>query len=88
MPSIRATTDRVIVVPSQPEEVTSGGLYLPEVARETQTQGTVISVGPGVEDLSEGDEIIYTAHAGASIKHEGVEHFSLFKGEIIAVISA
>jgi chaperonin GroES len=87
MSSIRATTDRIIVLPDAAESTTSFGLVLPPVAQGTQTQGTVVSVGQGVDGVEDGDTVIYTEHAGASIQHEGTEHFSLHKGEVLAVVS-
>lgn len=84
---IRAPRDRIIVSPDEPESVTENGLIIPEIARTTQTGGMVISVGPDVDGIEVCDEVIYTAHAGAEIEFEGKTLFSLFKGEVIAVIA-
>jgi chaperonin GroES len=84
--SLRATTDRIIVLPEESESVTATGIIIPEQARQTQTYGTVIAVGPNIKDIQEGDEVIFKEHGGASIEYEGTEHFSLHIGEVIAVV--
>ncbi|MGB9912755.1 MAG: co-chaperone GroES, partial [Candidatus Kapaibacteriota bacterium] len=65
--------DRVIIKPSQPEEVTKGGIIIPDTAKEKPMQGEVVAVGPGktTEDgklipltVKVGDKVLYGKYSG------------------------
>lgn len=86
--------DRVVIKPIEQEEITAGGIVLPESAKEKPQRGTVVAVGPGkVEDgnrvaldVKEGDTILFAKYAGTEIKIEGEKVLILRESDILAVI--
>ncbi len=74
---IRPLDDRVVVEPLEAEEKTSGGILLPDSAREKPQRGRVLAVGPGklqddgkrlAIEVAVGDEVLYGRYAGNEIK--------------------
>ena len=70
--------DRVVVEPIEKEEITAGGIVLPETAKEKPQEGLVLAIGPGrwdedgkkrvAMDVKEGDKVLYAKYAGTEIK--------------------
>jgi chaperonin GroES len=86
--------DKVIVKPKAEEEKTSGGIILPDTAKEKPHEGTVIAVGPGkVLDngerkpmsVKEGDTVIYSKYGGTEITVNGEEYVILDEDSIYAI---
>lgn len=93
--NIRPLDDRVIVQPIDAEETTSGGIVLPDSAREKPQRGTVVAVGPGKlmdsgqrGDLSVavGDEVIYGKYGGSDIELNGNDVKILRESDILAKV--
>ena len=91
---LRPIGDKVIVKPKAEEEKTSGGIILPDTAKEKPHEGTVIAVGPGEVlnngerkpmAVKEGDNVIYSKYGGTEITVEGVEYMILDQDSIYAV---
>ena len=91
---IRPLGDKVVVKASTAEERTSGGIVLPDAARERPQQGTVVSVGPGrlletgeraAMAVKVGDTVIYSKYGGNEIKLDGEEYLILEQDSIYAV---
>ena len=91
---IRPLGDKVVVKASTAEERTSGGIVLPDAAREKPQQGTVVSVGPGelLENgerrpmgVKEGETVIFSKYGGNEIKLDGEEYLILDQDSIYAV---
>jgi chaperonin GroES len=85
--------DRLIVKPIEQEEVTKGGIFLPDTAKEKPQEGEVIAVGPGrlsddgkriTMDVKVGDRVIYAKYGGTEIKVEGEELMILRESDILA----
>ena len=85
--------DRVIIKPLPQEEVTKGGIVLPDTVKEKPQEGKVIAVGPGkvAEDGSRvamevkvGDTVVYAKYAGTEIKEAGDELIILRESDILA----
>ena len=85
--------DRVLVKPLTGEEVTKGGIILPDTAKEKPQRGEVIAVGPGrldeegkriAMDVKKGDKVIYAKFAGTEIKIEDEEYLILRESDILA----
>lgn len=94
-PRLRLLDDRVLVQPDEANQITPGGIVLPDQAKEKPARGTVISVGPGLRlesgersplAVNVGDRVLYTKFGGAEVEHEGREMKMLREGEIFAVI--
>lgn len=88
--------DRVIVRPTQREEVSSGGIVLPDTVQEKPQEGEIVAVGPGrtAEDGKRiameskvGDIVVYSKYAGNEIKEEGDDFLILRESDILAKIS-
>ncbi|MCK5653677.1 MAG: co-chaperone GroES [Dehalococcoidia bacterium] len=88
--------DRVVVRPSSEEEVTKGGIILPDTAKEKPQRGVVIAVGPGRLDeegkrvpmeVKKGDKVIYSKYAGSEIKQDDEEVLILRESDILAKFS-
>jgi chaperonin GroES len=97
MASIKPLGDKVLVLPSTSGETTSGGIVLPDSAKERPQEGTVIAVGEGRTldngtktplPVSEGDLVIYSKYGGTEIKLEGKEYLILDESSILAIKSA
>ena len=88
--------DRVVVQPSQEEEVSKGGIILPDTVKEKPQRGMIIAVGPGRLDeegkripmeVKKGDKVIYSKYAGSEIKHDDKEVLILRESDILAKYS-
>ena len=93
--NLRPLDDRVVVEPSEAEEVTAGGIVLPDAAREKPQRGKVIAVGAGKlldsgnrGELSVGigDEVIYGKYGGSDIEVDGQELKILRESDILAKV--
>ncbi|MDB9493417.1 co-chaperone GroES [Spirulina major CS-329] len=88
--------DRVFIKVSPSEEQTSGGIYLPDTAKEKPQVGTVAAVGPGKLDkdgnrvaveVKVGDSVLYSKYAGTDIKLNGEEYVLLSEKDILASVA-
>ena len=86
--------NRVVVEPIEQEDITAGGIVLPETAKEKPQKGTVIAAGPGeykdgklVElEVKEGDQVLFAKYAGTEIKVEGKKLSILRESHLLAII--
>jgi len=85
--------DRIVVKPIQKEELTRGGIIIPDTVKEKPQEGEVVAVGPGrmtddgtriVMDIKVGDRVIYTKYGGSEIKIDDVEMMILRESDILA----
>jgi len=92
---IRPLGERVVVKPLPTEEVTKGGIVLPDTAKEKPQEGEVVAVGPGrlLEngtrvpiDLKVGDRILFSKYAGNEVKLDDVEYLIMRESDILGVI--
>ena len=90
---LQPLADRLVVKPTQKEEITKGGIYLPDTAKEKPQEGEVVAVGPGrmtedgkriAMDLKVGDKVIYSKYGGSEIKIDDVEMIILRESDILA----
>ncbi len=87
--------DRVIVKPKAPEEVTKGGIILPDTAQEKPMEGEIIAVGSGktddagkkvAMDLKVGDKVLYGKYSGTEVKLNDEEFLIMRESDVYAVI--
>jgi chaperonin GroES len=92
--SFRPLSDKVLVKPSQGEEKSTGGIYIPDSAQQKPIEGEVIAVGPGrvLDDGSRaavtakvGDRVIYSKYGGTELKLDGQEYIILDEDQIYAI---
>ena len=90
---VQPLADRVVIKPIEREEVTKGGIYIPDTAKEKPQEGKVIAVGPGrlsedgkriVMAVKVGDVVIYARYAGTEIKIDAEEYVILRENDILA----
>ena len=92
--AIRPLDDRIVIQPLEAEEKTSGGILLPDTAKEKPQRAKVIAVGDGrlTDDgnrialtVKVGDQVLYGKYAGTEIKYQGQELKILRENEILAL---
>jgi chaperonin GroES len=93
--TLKPLGNRVVVEPIEQEEVTSGGIVLPETAKEKPQKGLVLSVGPGDRDddgdyipmdVKQGDTVLFAKYAGTEIKVEGKKLLILRESDLLAIV--
>ncbi len=94
--NLRPLADRVIVEPLEREETTSGGILLPETAKEKPQEGLVVAAGPGRWDedgkkrlpleVAVNDRVVYAKYSGTEIKLGDKKYLILGEKDILAVI--
>ena len=86
---------RVIVEPIEQEEMTAGGIILPETAKEKPQEGKILAAGPGERDdngaripleVSVGDKVLYAKYSGTEVKMDGRKLLILRESDILAVV--
>ena len=90
---LQPLADRLVVRPIEREEVTKGGIVLPDTAKEKPQEGEILAVGPGrlsddgkriAMEVKVGDRVIYAKYGGTEIKIEDEELVILRESDILA----
>ena len=88
--NLKPLADRIIVKPMTAETKTSGGIIIPDTAKEKPFKGTVVAVGPGKKDepttLKNGDKVLYGKYAGTELSYEGEEYMIMKESDVYAII--
>ncbi len=88
---------RVVIEPIEQEEITAGGIVLPETAKEKPQQGMVLAVGQGdrdedgkriAMDVSVGDKVLFAKYSGTEIKMDGKKLLILRESDILAIVDS
>ena len=86
---------RVIVEPIEQEEMTAGGIILPETAKEKPQEGKILAAGPGERgedgeripmEVQVGDKVLYAKYSGTEVKMDGRKLLILRESDILAVV--
>lgn len=86
---------RVIVEPIEQEEMTAGGIILPETAKEKPQEGKILAAGPGDRDedgkriameVKVGDKVLYAKYSGTEVKMDGKKLLILRESDILAIV--
>src|SRR4030042_1989815 len=94
-PNPKPLGSRVVIEPLEGEEITAGGIVLPETAKEKPQKGTVLSAGPGDRDdegkripmdVSVGDVVLFAKYSGTEIKVDGKKVLILRESDILAIV--
>lgn len=90
MENVRPLHDRVVVKPHERETMTSGGIIIPDTAKEKPLKGKVVAVGVGKKDepmtVNVGDNVIFSKYGGTEVQIDGDEYMILKESEILAII--
>jgi chaperonin GroES len=93
--NLKPLQDRVVVKPADAEEISKGGIILPDTAQEKPQQGEVMAVGPGkIADSGElikpqvkkGDKILYGKYSGTEITVDDEEYLIVRESDIFAIL--
>ncbi len=94
---VKPLNDRVLVKRTEEVQVTKGGIYIPDTAKEKPIEGKVVAVGPGkmsdagnrmALQVKAGDKVLFGKYAGNEIKVEGEEYLMMREEDILAIIAA
>ena len=92
---LRPLDDRVVVQPLEAEEMTAGGIVLPDTAKEKPQRGKVLAAGPGKLldsgkrgelSVKVGDEVVYGRYGGSEVEVDGEELKILRESDILAKV--
>lgn len=88
--NIKLLADRILVEPAAAEQKTSGGIIIPDTAKEKPQKGVVVAVGNGKKDepmeLKVGDVVLYGKYSGKEITFEGKEYMIMKQSDIELII--
>ena len=93
--NLKPLGDRVVVEPIEQEDISAGGIILPETAKEKPQKGTILAVGPGtrdengkrmVLDVERGDIVLFAKYAGTEFKMDGKKLLILKESDLLAVV--
>jgi chaperonin GroES len=93
--SFKPLGGRVLIDPVEQEEVTAGGIVLPETAKEKPQQGKVLAVGPGdrndkgeriAMDVKVGDMILFAKYSGTEVKMEGRKLLIMRESDLLGIV--
>ena len=94
--TLKPLGNRVVVEPLEQEEITAGGIVLPDTAKEKPQKGTIVAVGPGDRDedgdrialdVKVGDVVLYAKYSGTEIKVDGKKVLILRESDILAIVA-
>lgn len=91
---LKPLADKIVVKPSEAEDVSKGGIFLPDTAKKRPVEGKVLAVGPGKlldsgkrvpPEVKVGDIVIYTEYGGTEITVGGEDYVILEESSVLAV---
>ncbi len=94
--SLKPLGNRVVIEPIEQEEITAGGIVLPETAKEKPQKGKILSIGPGDRDeggkripmdVKEGDTVLFAKYSGTEIKVDGKKLLILRESDVLAILA-
>ena len=91
---VKPLHDRVVVKAAELEEMSKGGIILPDTAKEKPQQGEVIAVGPGKTEngvlvepqVKKGDKVLYGKYSGTEVNVDGQEYLIVRESDILAIL--
>ena len=92
---VKPLSDRIVVRQADAEEISSGGIILPDTAQEKPQQGKVMSIGPGKTadngelikmSLKVGDRVLYGKYSGTEVTIDGEEYVFMRESDILAIL--
>ena len=93
--SLKPLGNRVVVEPIEQEDITAGGIVLPETAKEKPQQGMVLSIGPGDRDedgkripmdVKVGEKVLFAKYSGTEMKIDGKKLLILRESDLLAIV--
>ena len=93
--SLKPLGNRVVIDPIEQEEITAGGIVLPETAKEKPQQGLIVAAGPGDRDedgkripmdVKTGDKVLFAKYAGTEMKLDGKKLLILRETDVLGIV--
>jgi chaperonin GroES len=93
--ALRPLRDKVVVKPSDADEKSAGGIFLPDAAKKKPQEGTIIAIGTGrlLDDgtikpltVQVGDKVVYSKYGGTEVKFDGTDYVLLDEDQIFAIL--
>ncbi len=93
--SFKPLGSRVLIEPIEQEEMTAGGIILPETAKEKPQEGKILAIGPGdrdedgkrvAMDVKVGDKVLFAKYSGTEVKMDGKKMLILRESDILGII--
>ena len=92
---IRPLQDRILVKRIEEEEMTKGGIIIPDTAKEKPQEGKVVAAGKGKlsedgkvhpMDVKKGDKVLFSKYAGTEVNLDGIEHLIIREDDVLGVV--
>ena len=92
---VRPLNDRILVKRLEEEEMTKGGIIIPDSAKEKPAEGEIVAVGKGKVndkgdriklDIKVGDRVLFSKYGGTDVKLDGEDHLIMREDDILAVV--
>jgi chaperonin GroES len=92
---VKPLSDRVVIQPLEAEEKTSGGIYLPDTAKEKPQMGKIVAAGPGKTtdtgqlvklEVKVGDTVLYGKYSGTDVTLDGKDYLIVRESDILAIV--
>jgi chaperonin GroES len=92
---IRPLNDRILIKRVEEEEMTKGGIIIPDSAKEKPAEGIVVAVGNGKRnekgdrvkiDVKKGDRVLFSKYGGTDVKLDGEDHLIMREDDILAIV--
>ena len=93
--ALRPLRDKVVVKPSDADEKSAGGIFLPDAAKKKPQEGVIIAIGTGriLDDgtikpltVQVGDKVVYSKYGGTEVKFDGTDYVLLDEDQIFAIL--
>jgi chaperonin GroES len=88
--------NRVLIEPIEQDEITPGGIVIPDTAKEKPQQGMILAIGPGTRDeegkripmdVVKGDKVLFAKYSGNEIKMDGKKYLIMREEDILGILS-
>ena len=87
---MKPINDRVVVQPEDPADKTSGGIIIPDTAKEKPQKGKVVSVGPGKDGnamtVQKGDAVLYGKYSGQEFELDDAKYLIMREDDILVIL--
>lgn len=93
--SFKPLGGRVLVEPMEQDEITAGGIILPETAKEKPQEGKILATGPGERDdegkriamdVKVGDKVLFAKYSGTEVKMNGKKLLILRESDLLGIL--
>ena len=87
---IKPLHEHIVIKPFPPDEVSDGGIIVPDSVKKRPSKATVIAVGKGLKDrpmeIHEGEVVFHIKDAGTLIEHEKQEYYIITDRDVLAIL--